>query len=114
LLVLEEAQEDAHHRVAFDVFVGSALHEHVGFVQQQDRVPCLADFEDFFELVFEYVRSGSEFTDVDRIEGFLERFGGCFGSQRLADSRRAMQEEDDASAFAGHDVGLDLALVFDD
>jgi len=113
LLLLEQAQEDADHRVAFDVFVRSAFHEHVGFVQEQDRVPCLADFEDFFELAFEHVRFGAEFADVDGVEWLLERLGGGFGGQRLADARRAVQEEDDAPALAGHKVGLDLAVVLD-
>jgi len=53
LLLLEQPQENAHHRVAVDVRAGPLLQEYVCLVQQQDGVPRVADFEDLLQTILE-------------------------------------------------------------
>ena len=113
LLVLEQPDEDADHGVALEVVLAALLHEDVGLVEQQDCVPGLADLEDGFEAVLEFVRLRAEFADVDHVERLVHGLGRGLGGERLADAGRPVHEEDEPAALALDEVGVDAALVAD-
>lgn len=113
LLVLEQPDEDAYHRVALDVTLRALLHEDVRFVQQQHSVPHLADFEDGFQFRLQLCRVCPELADVDHVQGFVQGLGRCLRGQRLADAGRAVQQEDEAVALTLDNVGVDPPVVVD-
>ena len=113
MLLLEQAQEDADHRVAREVALRALFHEDVGFVQEQDRVPHRADFEDRLQFAFQVPRASAELADVDHVQGFVQGLGRCFRGESLADSGRPVQQEEQAAAFALDDVSVNAALVVD-
>lgn len=73
VVLLEQPQEDADHRVAVDVVVGPALQEDVGLVEQDDRVPVARDLQDVAQLVLEFVDGGAQFADGDGVERLAQQ-----------------------------------------
>ena len=65
LEVLEQAQEDRDEGVAMDVLHRALLEEDVGFVEEEDRVPGVRDFEDLGQFEFEFFGGGAEVAGGD-------------------------------------------------
>ena len=84
LMVLEEAKEDAHHRVAVDVVLRAPLEEDVRLVDENNRVPRRRDLEDLAQLLLELGARDAELANAELIPGRAD--GGLRILSRMDDA----------------------------
>jgi len=111
VVLLEQAQEDAHHCVALDVVVSSFLEEDVCLVQEDDSVPVAGHFQDVAQFVLEFVDGRAQLTHCHALQRLLEELTDGLRSQSLASPRWSVQKENAASTFSSDDVLKAASLV---
>ena len=101
-VVFEHAQEHRDEGVPLHVFEAALFEEDVGFVEEHDAAPDLAEMQDRFEVFFHVLGFGADVPTCHAVQGLLCNFGNAFCCQCLACAGASMQQQNEAVAFA-HD-----------
>lgn len=98
--------------VPLEELVVALLQEDVGFVEDQDGAPCDGVVKDLSEALLEHGGVGPDLAAGDLVQGFAKAFGNALGREGLAGSWRAVEECDEAGAFARDQV-IDSGCLVD-
>ncbi len=99
VVVLEDAQEDGHERVALHVELGALREEDVGLVEQEDAVPEMGQPEHVGQRRLDLVRREAQVAAGDDEQRLLILHGHRLGRRRLSHARHAVEEDDQAAAL---------------